>query len=121
MAYENAKADWLGMPLTASFNSENVADNYRAEIAIKLALDAEPLIEQGQGLLEGYLTGQSDVAINVSLNFLPNDFNYRADISGNLVGITSQLPAPYTKSADNAWPIKAVVQGDHISNLITSM
>ena len=117
---KNAKADWLGMPLTASFNSENVADNYRAEIAIKLALDAEPLIEQGQGLLEGYLTGQSDVAINVSLNFLPNDFNYRADISGNLVGITSQLPAPYTKSADNAWPIKAVVQGDHISNLITA-
>jgi len=118
--FNNAKADWMGMPLTANFSSENVADNYRAEIAIKLALEAEPLIEQAHGLLAGYLTGQSDVDINVLLNFLPNDFNYRADVSGNLVGLSSQLPAPYNKSKEQTWPLTAVVQGDRISNLITA-
>ncbi|RZF79746.1 TIGR02099 family protein [Pseudoalteromonas sp. S4488] len=117
---KNAKADWMGMPLTANYNSENVADTYRAEIAVKLGLEAEPLIEQAHGLLAGYLSGQSDVDINVSLNFLPNDFNYRADVSGNLIGVTSKLPAPYNKSAEQKWPLTAVVQGDRISNLITA-
>ncbi|MFY8283413.1 YhdP family protein [Pseudoalteromonas sp. SSMSWG5] len=116
----NAQANWLGMPLTASFNSENVGDNYRAEIAIELALEADPLIEQAHGLLSGYLAGQSNVDVGISLNFLPNDFNYRADITGNLVGVTSQLPAPYNKNAEQTWPLNAVVQGDHISNLITA-
>ncbi|TMO46061.1 TIGR02099 family protein [Pseudoalteromonas sp. S4389] len=116
----NAQANWLGMPLTASFNSENVGDNYRAEIAIELALEADPLIEQAHGLLSGYLAGQSNVDVGISLNFLPNDFNYRADITGNLVGVASQLPAPYNKNAEQTWPLNAVVQGDHISNLITA-
>ncbi len=117
---KNATADWLGMPLTASYNSESMADNYRAEIAIKLALEAEPLIEQAHGLLAGYLSGQSDVDINVSLNFLPNDFNYRADVSGNLIDMASQLPEPYNKGAEQKWSLTAVVQGDRISNLITA-
>jgi uncharacterized protein (TIGR02099 family) len=116
----NAQANWLGMPLTASFNSENVGDNYRAEIAIELALEADPLIEQAHGLLSGYLAGQSNIDVGISLNFLPNDFNYRADITGNLVGVASQLPAPYNKNAEQTWPLNAVVQGDHISNLITA-
>ncbi|MFU2510149.1 YhdP family protein [Pseudoalteromonas sp. ASV78] len=116
---KNAQASWLGMPLKVNFNGKNIDQNYRADIDIKAQLNADSLISHGQGLLKGYLHGESEVAINVALNFLTDGFNYRANVSSQLEGLSSELPAPYSKSVDQLWPLTAVVQGDEISNLIT--
>ena len=117
---KNAHANWLGMPLKVNFNGKNIAQTYRADIDIKAQLDSDILISHGQELLKDYMHGNSEVAINVKLNFLESGFNYRADISSQLVGISSELPAPYNKVAQQNWPLTAVIQGDDISNLITA-
>ena len=85
-----------------------------------LQTTGQTLINRGQGILDGYLSGQSDVDIALELNFTEQGFNYRAQVESPLIGLSSSLPGAYTKSSEQAWPLSAVIQGDDISNLITA-
>ena len=116
----DATATWLGMPLTINYTSDANAEDYRANININAQLDAQTLINHGQGILDGYLSGQSDVDIALELNFTEQGFNYRAEVESPLIGLNSSLPGVYTKSSEQIWPLSAVIQGDDISNLITA-
>ena len=120
VALKSASANWLGMPIKFDFDGKNIGETYRGEINIVAQMNAETLIKEAQGLFHNYLKGESELAINVTLNFLPTGFNYLAEINSQLIGLTSELPAPYTKSADTPWQLTAQVQGDDISNLITA-
>ncbi|XQF90980.1 DUF3971 domain-containing protein [Pseudoalteromonas espejiana] len=120
ISLKNATATWLGMPLTIDYTSQNEAKSYQANINIKALLDAKTLTDKAQGVLKGYLSGQSEVDIGLALNFTEQGFNYRAQVSSALLGLTSTLPAPYNKTSDQIWPLDGVVQGDDISNLITA-
>ncbi|KAA1158815.1 YhdP family protein [Pseudoalteromonas fuliginea] len=117
---KNATAKWLGMPLNINYSSKSDAKNYQANIDINAKVDADTLIDSGQGILKNYLSGQSDVDIGLVLNFTEQGFNYRAQVNSELLGLTSNLPAPYNKNSEQAWALDAVVQGDDISNLITA-
>ncbi|WP_404341244.1 YhdP family protein [Pseudoalteromonas mariniglutinosa] len=117
---QKGQAKWLGMPLVIDFDSRNEAEDYHADIALQLRVDAETLIAQGQGLLAGYLRGNTEVTLDLAMNFLANGFNYRGEVNSQLLGIHSELPAPYSKQSEHVWPLKAVIQGDQISNLITA-
>jgi len=116
----NATATWLGMPIKIDYNSQSEAKDYTANINIKAQLDADTLIAKAQGILKGYLSGQSEVDIGLTLNFTEQGFNYRAQVNSELLGLTSTLPAPYNKTSQQVWPLDGVVQGDDISNLITA-
>ena len=83
-----------GMPLKVNFSGKNIAQNYRADIDIKAQLDADTLISHGQGLLKGYLQGESEVAIKLALNFLIDGFNYRANVSSQLEGLSFTSTSP---------------------------
>jgi uncharacterized protein (TIGR02099 family) len=117
---KNATATWLGMPLSINYSSKKYEKDYRATIDINAHLDANTLIDSGQGILKNYLTGQSNIDIDLVLNFTEHGFNYRAHVTSPLTGLVSDLPAPYSKTSDQVWPLDAVVQGDKISNLITA-
>ena len=90
---KNATATWLDMPLAISYTSPSKEQDYKASIDINAQLDADTLIESGQGLLKGYLVGKSGVDIGLVLNFTQQGFNYRAQINSALKGLTSKLPA----------------------------
>jgi uncharacterized protein (TIGR02099 family) len=117
---KNATAKWLGMPLNINYSSKSDAKNYQVNIDINAKIDADTLIDSGQGILKNYLGGQSDVDIGLVLNFTEQGFNYRAQVNSELLGLTSNLPAPYNKNSEQMWALDAVVQGDDISNLITA-
>ncbi|TMO07827.1 YhdP family protein [Pseudoalteromonas sp. S558] len=117
---QNATATWLGMPLNINYSSKSDAKNYQVNIDINAQLDANTLIARGQGILKDYLKGQSDIDIGLVLNFTEQGFNYRAQVTSELLGLTSNLPAPYNKTSEQIWALDAVVQGDEISNLITA-
>ncbi|MGS0534522.1 YhdP family protein [Pseudoalteromonas sp. SaAl2] len=117
---KDAKAQWLGMPIAFDFDGKSIGQTYRSDIDIKAQLNADTLISHGQGLLKDYLYGDTEVAIKLALNFLPDGFNYRANVSSQLIGITSELPIPFGKLAQQPWPLIAQIQGDDISNLITA-
>ncbi|MEM5548773.1 YhdP family protein [Pseudoalteromonas fuliginea] len=117
---KDATATWLGMPLSINYDSKSNNEDYRVNIDISAQLDAETLIDSAQGILKDYLKGKSDVEIGVVLDFTEQGFNYRAQVSSDLIGLISDLPAPYGKTSDKIWALDAVVQGDKISNLITA-
>ncbi|HAG40952.1 MAG TPA: TIGR02099 family protein, partial [Pseudoalteromonas sp.] len=120
ISMQNASATWLGMPLSINYNSASEAQQYTANIDITALLNADTLTTQAQGVLKGYLSGQSEVDIGLALNFTEQGFNYRAQVSSELRGLTSTLPAPYGKTSEQVWPLTGIVQGDDISNLITA-
>jgi len=120
ISMQNASATWLGMPLSINYNSASEAQQYTANIDITALLNADTLTNQAQGVLKGYLSGQSEVDIGLALNFTEQGFNYRAQVSSELLGLTSTLPAPYGKTSEQVWPLTGIVQGDDISNLITA-
>ncbi|TGE83133.1 TIGR02099 family protein [Pseudoalteromonas sp. KS88] len=120
VALKSATANWLGMPIKFDFDGKNIGETYRGEINIVAQVNTDTLIAEAQGLFQDYLKGESDLAIDVTLNFLPSGFNYLAEVNSQLIGLKSELPAPYTKNADQPWELKAQVQGDDISNLITA-
>jgi len=120
ISMQNASATWLGMPLSINYNSASEAQQYTANIDITALLNADTLTTQAQGVLKGYLSGQSEVDIGLALNFTEQGFNYRAQVSSELLGLTSTLPAPYGKTSEQVWPLTGIVQGDDISNLITA-
>ena len=120
ISLENATATWLDMPLTINYKSQTKEQDYKANIDINAQLDADRLIENAEGLLKGYLVGKSGVDIGLALNFTEQGFNYRAQFNSTLNGLTSKLPAPYTKTSEQDWKLDGVVQGDNISNLITA-
>ncbi|MBQ4832668.1 TIGR02099 family protein [Pseudoalteromonas sp. MMG010] len=115
-----ATGSWLGMPLDINYTSAANNNEYQANVNINLLANAQTFIEHGNGLLDGFITGKSDIAVDLGLNFTEQGFNYRADVTSSLIGISSQLPTPYNKTDEQAWPLSVVVQGDNISNLITS-
>ena len=120
ISMQNASATWLGMPLSINYNSASEAQQYTANIDITALLNADRLTTQAQGVLKGYLSGQSEVDLGLALNFTEQGFNYRAQVSSELRGLTSTLPAPYGKTSEQVWPLTGIVQGDDISNLITA-
>ena len=117
---KNTTATWLGMPLNVDYNSKSNNKDYQANIDINAQLDAETLIDNAQGILNNYLSGQTNVDIGLVLNFTEQGFNYRAKVASPLIGLVSNLPAPYSKSSEQVWPLDALIQGDEISNLITA-
>jgi len=117
---KNTTATWLGMPLNIDYNSKSNNKDYQANIDINAQLDAETLIDNAQGILNNYLSGQTNVDVGLELNFTKQGFNYRAQVTSPLTGLVSNLPAPYSKSSEQVWLLDALVQGDEISNLITA-
>ncbi|WP_372759952.1 YhdP family protein, partial [Pseudoalteromonas sp.] len=120
ISLKNATATWLGMPLKINYHSNSNEPDYRANIDIAAQLNADTLINHGQGILKNYLTGQSELALGLVLNFTEQGFNYRAQLTSPLTGIKSTLPGRYAKKSEQTWPLNAVIQGDNISNLITA-
>ncbi|MBE0364921.1 hypothetical protein PULV_a3212 [Pseudoalteromonas ulvae UL12] len=115
---QGATANWLGLPL--SFSVEGVQKDKEYQLNVQLAANwpVEEFIGKGSGLLTGYLTDDLPLAANLDLSFPESGFNYQATIHSNLEGLTSLLPPPYAKSADQQWNLTGTVIGDEISNLI---
>ncbi|MFY8273742.1 YhdP family protein [Pseudoalteromonas sp. SSDWG2] len=113
-----ARALWLGMPVSVDVLGQQQDGVYNTAIDVALELDSEVLTKHLGGLLEAQLTGKTALDANIALKFSEQGFNYEATVQGDLVGINSTLPEPYNKHAEDTRTLKAIVQGDDISNLI---
>lgn len=113
-----AQAYWQGMPLTVSLLGESQGENYHADLNIGLQADVAQLQKRLNGLLDAQLSGTTALNAQLALNFDNQGFSYEAHVQSDMLGVTSTLPTPYNKAADDAWPLNALIQGDDISNLI---
>jgi uncharacterized protein (TIGR02099 family) len=114
----NATANWLGMPVRFNVIGDGDNKSYQVDINADLMAHSDKLLPYTDGLLDGYLAGQAKLNTTLSLVFGNESFNYTAEFSSDLVGLSSGFSAPYNKIAASTWPLQGVVQGDDISNLI---
>ncbi|MBQ4861407.1 TIGR02099 family protein [Pseudoalteromonas sp. MMG013] len=120
ISISDATATWLGMPLEFSVSGDGNETKYQVDISTSLLAQSDKLLPYSEGLLDGYLLGETDLMTDISLVFNEQSFNYTAVFSSDLVGMTSNFPLPYRKEIDSVTPLKGIVQGDDISNLITA-
>ncbi len=114
----NASAKFQGMPLQIDLQGEKKNGVYSTHIDLAMKADVSVLHKQLNGLFAEQLSGQTDVSSTIDLVFSDNGFSYEAKVNSDLLGIDSSLPAPYNKTSEQAVALKALVQGDDISNLI---
>ncbi|MBD1581059.1 YhdP family protein [Pseudoalteromonas sp. S16_S37] len=117
---KQSSATWLDMPLSFNVVGDGDNRNYEVNVDAILAAQADKLIPYSQGLLDGFIEGSSELQSKINLKFKEQGFNYSAQFNANLNGVTSYFPSPYQKSSDEEWALRALVQGDDISNLITA-
>ncbi|KAF7775570.1 hypothetical protein PCIT_a1782 [Pseudoalteromonas citrea] len=114
----DASASWLGMPVQFDVKGDGDNKNYQVDINAQLLAQSDKLLPYTDGLLDGYLSGEAELNTALSLVFSDESFNYTAEFSSDLVGLSSDFSAPYNKIVSSTWPLQGVVQGDDISNLI---
>lgn len=114
----NATANWLGMPVWFDVKGDGDNHSYQVDINAELMAKTDKLLPYTDGFLDDYLAGQTALNTALSLVFSDETFNYTAEFSSDLVGLSSDFSAPYKKIVSSTWPLQGVVQGDDISNLI---
>lgn len=117
---EKLAGQWRSMPIKASLDADSVGKNYVVSINSQLQTNANELNAVTQSLTESFIDGSSPLKTDITLNFTPNGFNYKAHSQADLVGYQIALPKPYAKQRMEALPLTVNVQGDDISNLITA-
>ena len=115
-----AQATWLEMPLTISVAGQSVEKAYQVKVESQLQANSEQLLPYGHGIVDGYISGKTQLNTQVNLDFAPQGFTYDAVFNADLVGVESNLPAPFNKLTEQSWPLTGQVRGDDISNLITA-
>ncbi|MEM0515062.1 YhdP family protein [Pseudoalteromonas sp. YIC-827] len=115
---KEASASWQGMPLTISLLGAQEGDSYNTNIELSLEADTAKLEQHLNGLLAPQLQGKTPLNAQLQLRFGAQGFNYEAHVQSDLIGISSSLPVPYNKQAQEVLPLNVLIQGDDISNLI---
>ncbi|WP_339144114.1 YhdP family protein [Pseudoalteromonas galatheae] len=116
----NLSAKWLDMPLSLDLSGSGDKQSYQVTTKVSLEAGIEQLQPHANGIIDGYLEGNSVLSTELILNFAETGFNYEAKFASDLRGMASHLPDQFAKPADQAKLLSGTVLGDDISNLVTA-
>lgn len=117
---KNAQVEWHGMPLEITLTGRQREQDYQLAISGKGDWPLDTLLDQANGITKGYLAGTVPINLAFTMNVEKTGFNYNATVTSSMTGVTSTLPNPYNKDAEQSWPLEIQVRGDEISNLLTA-
>ncbi|OYD24564.1 YhdP family protein [Oceanimonas baumannii] len=101
---------WLGQPLTVDYQGEVMDAGYQAKINLAGSLRGETLGKM-QPRLAG-LHGETGWQGEIDLSLQQGTVSYRAELSSELAGLGSRLPAPLGKSEEWTRPLQLTLSGD---------
>ncbi len=103
---------WFGQPIDVSFKTQEGQKDYRIGVDLKGnwqpgKMDVVPAALRKE--IEGSASWQSDVQVN-----LPHGggADYQINLNGNLKNVSSHLPSPLDKQANQPVPVKIKAQGN---------
>ncbi|WP_462170318.1 YhdP family protein [Pseudoalteromonas xiamenensis] len=111
---------WRTMPIVVSLDAQTKQQDYVVAIQSGLSANHEELDQVTSGLTQKFVTGETEIKTDITLNFSPTGFHYTAKATSDLKGMAISLPEPYTKRSDQTQALSVSIQGDDISNLITA-
>lgn len=112
------EADLLNQPVTIELTSNQLSDDYLLDIQLAGNWQVEPLVERFKPSYSEYLAGTSAWQADVSVSLSQSDFQYHASLTSDLAGLSSQLPAPFLKSAEQQKKLMLLAEGDQQGSLV---
>ena len=117
---KGSSANWLDMPIEFDVLGDGDSQTYDVNVGARLLAQADKMLPYAQGLLDGFIAGETHLHTTVNLRFAEQGFSYLASLESTLEGVSSEFATPYNKSAEESWGFQAQIKGDDISNLITA-
>lgn len=109
---DNITANWLGQPVTFSFNTEEQEKAF----LVKVGLNGEWAPAQFPGLpktvqtaLSGTAAWRSEVTVNLPYKGVET---YEVSVDAELKNVSTRLPEPLNKAQGTAMPLKIAAKGD---------
>lgn len=117
---DNLTANWLGQALNIELLGGQNDDAYQVGLALDGHWDVGPLIGDFNPEYETYLFGDTDWQAKVDLRLPKTGFSYTASVSTELKGITSDLPAPFSKTQDISMPLLIKSSGNEQASTLNA-
>jgi len=109
----NINATLFEQPVGIAFTTAQLADSYQIQTQLDGTWDLEKLSRYNKELAPLQLAGDLDWSglVNFSHQY-SGGYQYNVDLSSDMQGLSSKLPAPFYKPTLASWPTSIHVSGD---------
>ncbi|QFU24634.1 TIGR02099 family protein [Shewanella eurypsychrophilus] len=110
---QDISATLFQQPISFDFETGNVGRNYGLNLDMKGAWQLAELSDELANPLQDFYSGELDWDGSLTLVFDPTGYRIQAQVSTDLLGVDLALPAPFTKSKNEARKLSAELIGDN--------
>ncbi|MGL9759735.1 MAG: AsmA2 domain-containing protein YhdP [Symbiopectobacterium sp.] len=112
---DDIAANWLGQPVTFSFNTEEQEKAFLVKVELKG--EWAPALFPGlpktlQTALSGIAAWRSDVTVNLPYKGYKGVETYEVNVDADLKNVSARLPKPLSKAQGTTVPLKIAAKGD---------
>ncbi|GAA0856564.1 YhdP family protein [Aliiglaciecola litoralis] len=107
-------ASLFSQPVTVSFQGrDGPAEAYLADIGLSGDWQLTPLLKTYQPSMSKYVNGNASWQAQTKLTLGGESYAYSFELSSQLKGVGSELPAPFTKDTGLTMPLSIIVSGQN--------
>ncbi|MCV2885770.1 YhdP family protein [Aestuariibacter sp. AA17] len=119
---ESLQANLLEQAVNIQFKGQQSASAYLADIDVEGQWQVAPLLSEFQAGLAQHVDGEVPWLAKVSLVLPEEGYDYTFSLASQLEGVTSDLPAPFAKTADSVLPFAIRGKGNQqASNIVATL
>ncbi|GAC18603.1 YhdP family protein [Paraglaciecola arctica] len=111
-------ANLLQQPIRLELTGSQEDKGYQTDINIRGDWQITPLLESFSEGLTKYLSGKSHWTADIAVTIPTQGYQYSAQIFSDLTEISSELPAPFAKTAKQSLPLLITGQGNEQASSI---
>ncbi len=118
VSFDGLDAQLLGQPVKLSFSGDKSEQDYVVDLSMNGDWDVAPLLADFNPGFNQYLSGSSHWQAVLNLRLLPEGFNYKANVTTPLAGLSSSLPAPFAKAGEDELLLNVVSEGNEQASTV---
>lgn len=111
-------ANLLQQPIRLELTGSQEDKGYQTDINIRGDWQITPLLESFSEGLTKYLSGKSHWTADIAVTIPTQGYQYSAQIFSDLTEVSSELPAPFAKTAKQSLPLLITGQGNEQASSI---
>lgn len=119
LTVEQLQGQLLGQPIQASLHAEQGDKGYEVSIDTQAHWHVAPLLAAHFPGWQSLFGGEADWQAQIDLQLNEQGFSYQGNLQTDLLGAYANLPAPFSKSTQQAMPVNLHLEGDDMASKVT--
>lgn len=117
--FSGLQASLFGQPVEVSFSgADDGTGEYDADIRLSANWSLQPILTQHHPSLTEYLSGDTGWEADVALHLREEEYRYTVQLTSELTGIQSDLPAPFGKPKEGELSLLITSEGNNTASTI---